>query len=154
MSKQVQTAREIAQGKNHGTDEWVPASTLDQIEGLEKDKYGYRWVEIRPARVKKMLAEGWTFVNELDGDRVFHRRAQTDALNAGKSLDSGVDYKDVVLMKLPIDRVEARRRYYQKKTDKAAELINREAQTAARNLGGEIEPHVRITTGNSVTVIE
>lgn len=101
-----------------------------------------------------MLAEGWTFVNELDGDRVFHRRAQTDALNAGKSLDSGVDYKDVVLMKLPIERVEARRRYYQKKTDKAAELINREAQTAARNLGGEIEPHVRITTGNSVTVIE
>lgn len=154
MPRGVRTTREIAQEKAHGNDEWVPASTLDQIEGLDHEQFGYRWVEIRAPRVKKMMAEGWTLVNELDGDRIFHKRAQTDALNAGASLSGGVDYKDVVLMKLPKARVEARRRYYQKKTDKAAELINRDVQSAARNLGGEIEPHVRITTGNSVTVID
>lgn len=154
MAEKIKTAREIAEAKNHGTDEWIPASTLDNIEGLERDKFVYRWVEKRPERVKKQMAEGWTLVNELDGDRIFHRRAQTGALEAGKSLDTSIDYKDVVMMKLPIERAEARRRYYQKKTDKAAELINRDAQNTARNLGGEIEPHVRIQSGGNVTVIE
>jgi len=152
--KRVLTAREIAEAKNHGADEWIPASTLDQIEGLEQDKFRYRWVEKKPERVKRFMAEGWSLVNELDGDRIFHRRGQTGSLDAGKTLDTSVDYRDVVMMKLPIERAEARRRYYQKKTDKAAELINRDAQNNARNLGGEIEPHVRIQSGGNVTVIE
>lgn len=152
--KRVLTAREIAQEKNHPQDEWVPASTLDQIEGLERDKFGYRWVQKDPSRIKRFMAEGWTFVNELDGDRIFHRKATTGALDAGSGLDTSVDHRDVVMMKLPLDRVEARRRYYQRKTDKAVELINRDAQQAARNLGGEINPQVKIQSGGNVTVIE
>ena len=152
--KRVQTAREIAEAKNHGSDEWIPASTLDQIEGLDRENFVYRWVEKRPERVKRFMAENWTFVNELDGDRIFHKRGNTGALDAGKSLDTSIDYKDVVMMKLPRERAEARRRYYQKKTDKAADLINQDAKNTARNLGGEIEPHVRIQSGGNVTVIE
>jgi hypothetical protein len=152
--KKILTTREMAQDKSHPEVEWRPASTLDQIDGLDEENFRYRWVEIRTPRVKKMMAEGWSFVNEMDGDRVFHKRAQTGALDAGKPLDSMAEYKDVVLMKLPMATAIARRHYYQKKTDKAAELINREAQEEARTRGGNVKPHVRITTGNQVTVID
>jgi hypothetical protein len=152
--KRVPTAREIAEAKNHPGDEWVPGSTIDQIEGLDRENFAYRWVQKDVARIKRFLAEGWTFVNELDGDKVLHRKATTGALDAGSRLDTSVDHRDVVMMKLPRERAEARRRYYQKKTDKAVELINRDAQNAARNLGGEINPQVRIQSGGNVTVID
>jgi hypothetical protein len=135
-------------------EDWVPASTLDEIEGLDRENFVYRWVDKRPARVRKFMAEGWTFVNELEGDRVLHRRAATGALDAGGALTSEVDFREVVMMKLPVGRAEARRRYYQQKTDDALGQINRDAKQAARALGGEIEPSGKVVTGNSVTVIE
>lgn len=154
VAKSRQTTKQIVGAKAKATDEWVPASILDQIEGLDRENFGYRWARKDPARIRKLQAEGWSFVNEAEGDRVLHRRAQTSSLEDGRQLTSEVDFREVVMMKLPIARVAARRRYFQKRTDKATELINREAQQQAANLGGEIRPTVRIQSGQDVTVIE
>jgi len=153
-AKSMQTASDLVAEKSRTGDEWVPAPTLDQLEGLDTENWAYRWIEKRPNRVKKFMAEGWTFVNELDGDRIFHKRAQTGQLDAGRALTTEVDYREVVMMKLPKERAEARRRYYQAKTDKAVGLINREVSQEARNLGGEITPMAKVQSGSSVTVIE
>ena len=154
VAKSRQTTKQIVALKAKASDEWVPASTLDQIEGLDRENFVYRWARKQPGRVRKLQAEGWSFVNEAEGDRVLHRRAQASSLEDGSPLTSEVDFREMVMMKLPVERAEARRRYYQKKTNKATEMIHRDAQQQAANLGGEINPSVRIQSGSDVTVID
>jgi hypothetical protein len=155
VGKARQTVAEMAADKANAGEEWVPASTLDQIDGLDRENFVYRWVDKRPQRVKKFLAEGWSFVNELEGDRVLHRRAATGALDAGGPLTSEVDFREVVMMKLPVSRAEARRRYYQRKTDSAMQQIGTDAKQQAQALGGDIAVDAKVQTGdNPVTVIE
>lgn len=154
VAKAKQTKKELVAAKASVSDEWVPASILDQIEGLDRENFVYKWARKDSTRVRKLQAEGWAFVNEADGDRIFHKRARASALDDGSSLTSEVEFRDVVMMKLPVARAEARRRYFQKRTDKATELINRDAQQQAANMGGEINPKVRIESGSDVTVIE
>ncbi len=155
VAKSRQTTKQIVAAKAKAEDEWVPASILDKIEGLDRENFVYRWADrVKPGRVRKLQAEGWSFVNEADGDRILHRRAQSSSLADGSALTSETEYRDMVMMKLPVARAEARRRYFQKRTDKATEMINREAQQQAANLGGEIKPSVRIQSGSDVTVIE
>ena len=152
VAKSRQTRKEAVAAKAAVEDEWVPASLLDSIEGLDRDNFVYRWARKDSGRVKKLQAEGWSFVNEAEGDRILHRRAKS--LDDGRALTSEVDFREVVMMKLPIAKAEARRRYFQRKTDKATELINRDAQDKAAAMGGEINPKVRIESGSDVTVIE
>src|SRR5574341_567687 len=109
MTAKMQTAREIVAEKS-GVEEWVPAPTLDQLEGLDQENWAYKWVDKRPARVKRHLAEGWEFVNKEDGDHVLHRRAQTGQLDAGRALTTEIEFREVVMMKLPRAKAEARRR--------------------------------------------
>jgi len=153
MAAKMQTAQEIVADKAR-VDEWVPAPTLDQLEGLDTENWAYRWVSKLPNRIKKFLAEGWSFVNKEEGDHVLHRRSQTGQLDAGRALTTEVDYREVVMMKLPKERAEARQRYYQAKTDKAVGQINREVKQEAKNLGGDVAPRAQVQSGNSVTVIE
>lgn len=150
----MQTARELVAEKSKLTDEWRPAPTLDGLEDMDHENWRYKWVSKVPNRVKRHQAEGWAFVNESDGDHVFHRRAQTGQLDAGRALTSEVEYKEVVLMKMPKARAESRDRYFQTKTDRAVGLINREVAQEARNLGGEVTPRAQVQSGNSVTVID
>lgn len=152
VAKSRQTRYELLSEKSGQQDEWVPASILDQIEGLDRENFVYRWVSKNPGRIRKLQKEGWSFVNEAEGDRVLHRRVPN--LDDGQPVTSEVDFREVVMMKLPIERAEARRRYFQKRTDRAMELINREAQQQAANLGGEVNPSIRVQSGNDVTVIE
>ena len=150
----MQTLKELIADKSNNLDEWRPAPTLDQLEGLDTENWTYRWVSKVPQRVKRFMAEGWVLVNELDGDKIFHKRSAVGALDAGAKLDSSVDYREVVMMKLPKGRAEARQRYYQAKTDRGVSLINREIQQQVASMGGEVQPVAKVQSGNDVTVIE
>ena len=160
MARSRQKARpstqDIAEQKVLDDDEWTPAPTLDQLDGLDLENWAYRWVAKAPQRVKKFLTEGWTFVNQAEGDRVLHKRSTVGGLDAGSAMTSEVDYREVVMMKLPRKRAEARRRYYQRLTDKSANMINRDAADTARDLGGEMKATIRVQSGDQsqVTVIE
>lgn len=154
MTAKMQTAREIVAEKSKLDVEWRPASTLDVTEGMDTENFRYKWVSKVPSRVKRHQAEGWSFVNEADGDHVFHRRAQTGSIDAGRALTSEVEFKEVVLMKLPKARAESRDRYYQAEAEKALGVINRDVAQQARSMGGEVTPRTQVQSGNSVTVIE
>jgi hypothetical protein len=150
----MQTAKELVAEKSRVDDEWAPAPILDGLDGLDRENFVYRWADKRPGRIKKLMAEGWSFVNSEEGDHVLHRRAQTGQLDSGRALTSEVDFREVVMMKLPMAKAESRRRYFQRKTDKAVAVINRDVAQEARNLGGEITPKAMVKSGSVTTVIE
>jgi len=154
--KERQTKEELVEAKAIEADDeqWVPASLLDTIDGLDRERFAYRWTSKDPSIIRKRIAEGWTFVKEADGDHVLHRRSKDRSLEDGSALTSETEYRDVVMMKLPMARANARRRYFQKKTDRATEMVNREAQSEGAAKGVEIKPTIRIQSGNDVNVIE
>lgn len=154
-AKARQTRQEIIAEKQGIEDEWVPASLLDEIEGLDRENFVYKWARKDPQRIRTLQQEGWSYVNEADGDHIFHRRPRASELEDGKPLTSETEMRELVMMKLPAARAEARRRYFQRKTDRQTEQVTREAQQAAVAAGGQIDPQIRIQTGNQeVTVIE
>lgn len=154
-AKARQTRQEIVAAKDAVDDEWVPASLLDEIEGLDRENFVYKWARKDPQRIRALQQEGWSYVNEADGDRISHRRPRASALEDGEQISSTTEMRELVMMKLPATRAEARRRYFQRKTDRMTEQVTREAQQAAVASGGQIDPQIRIQTGNSEpTVIE
>lgn len=154
-AKARQTRQEIIAAKDAAEDEWVPASLLDEIEGLDRENFVYKWARKDAQRVRALQQEGWSYVNEADGDRIFHKRPQASSLEDGAQLSSVTEMRELVMMKLPVGKADKRRQYFQRKTDRMTEQVTREAQQAAVAAGGQIDPQIRIQSGNSEpTVIE
>lgn len=89
-----------------GTASWRPHKTLE----VKSTRPGYRqrWVNTDPANLEKKQAEGWVF------SKAEHDRAKS--VDIGKNLGSVQQYRDLVLMEIPEETVEARSKYYEGET--------------------------------------
>lgn len=101
---------------------WKPPMLLDAPEAPEGFKY--RWVRIRihgdddPGNVSKRLTDGYVFVKpeEVQGYK-------------GPTIDHGrfagiCGINDVALMKVPMSKVKARRKYYEDMSKKQIDSVN------------------------------
>jgi hypothetical protein len=139
-------------------DEWHPAGLLEDLQGLDLENFAYKFARRDPDRIRRLTAEGWTLVNDLDGDSVQHKLSSVGRLDAGSKLTSAVDFRELVLMKLPQKRAAARRRYFSEKSERAMRLITHKVKEDANALGGGIETrNARVEYSNNpgkTTVIE
>lgn len=126
--------------------QWQPATMLDNVKGLDLDKFAYRWVAKDQANIAKKEAEQWTMVSTLDGD-VGLNHERPGNLNDGQKLTgSGVDYRDVVLMKLPREVADARAKYYREQTDKQLSGLKKDLQSKAQAAGGSVNGQITVGT--------
>lgn len=124
---------------------WKPASILDTVHGLDLQSYNYRWVSKEKSNLAKKQAEGWSFVSELDGDKITHERPQT--IKTGSSLQgSGTEIRDVVLMKMPKEVALARADYYKQKADDNIRQLAKEPKKLAAANGGSVFGTISIGT--------
>jgi hypothetical protein len=143
---------ELIRTSQETEDQWEPAGLLEDLEGLDRENFVYRWCTKDPGRHKKLTAEHWVLANELEGDKVTHRQSVVGKQEGNVTPDGTTNYRELVLYKLPMKWAEARRRYHRQKRDKAMEIINNEV---SKSSSGAIRPtFISEHGGEKVTVID
>src|SRR3546814_962132 len=87
-----------------GKASWAPARMLD-LEG-KMPGYRYRWCDIDPANLRKQEAEGWVIATRENGLLASHD--DPGLVHGGKSADTTVQYRDVIVMASPEEQAQAR----------------------------------------------
>jgi hypothetical protein len=116
-----------------GKPTWKPAQMLSTVKGV-RPGHTPRWVSREPGNLEKKIAEGWTPVNGTTMPSVEHRKP--GQVQDGVDLSSAKTYRDLVLMTLPNDQVEARREYFAERTARQTVGIKRELQEKGTKTGG------------------
>ncbi|MGH8601522.1 MAG: hypothetical protein ACREXR_01695 [Gammaproteobacteria bacterium] len=118
--------------------QWKPAKLLDTVTGFDHENFVPRWVDKDPANLVRKQAEGWEFVSPLKGDKAVHERPGN--LQDGTPMASSLtEYRDLVLMKIPKEMVEARNEYYSMRTQEQLDGLVTKPKSMARELGGDVE---------------
>lgn len=89
-----------------GNRSWAPAAPLG-IKSRDSSSR-LRWVHAEPANMLKKRAEGW---EQADAGDAVHDRP--NGVESGKGSPAGVlEYRDMVLMKMPEEMAQEREAYY------------------------------------------
>ena len=112
MTEQNRLSREMeTRAKSGRPKQWMPPETLPSPN--EEPGYVFRWVathilgEATPSNVSKKLREGWEPVKAEDHPELM--------LQGNK--DGNVEVGGLMLCKIPTERLEARKAYYEKQTE-------------------------------------
>lgn len=148
----VITAPETEKPKKKGKKSWKPANLLD-FEGKDPN-YTYRVVRNDQRNIAKKEKEGWEYVDGLTGDGVNH--VPDNRIEKGRSLTSNVQGPDWILMRMDNETAEARREYFQKKTDaRSAGIVNKlRGDLQGGGLTTPISGSVTISQGGRTEVIK
>ncbi len=122
-----------------GRRSWKPAQLL-----TVKNKtpgYGYSWVEKDSDNVRRKLEEGWVHVTKTAGfSDVTHERPE-GVEDGGPMCSDDTEYRELVLMAMPDDIVEARKEYQAEKVREAThQSAKGEVAAAVGKLGGGDAP--------------
>lgn len=104
------------------TREWNRPDPL-AVENRKQDK-AYRWVD--KEKIEQRQYEGWSPVRD---DEVIHRNPD------GNSYGQNKEYRELILCEMPVERAEARNRFYREKARRAAEVAQIRFHQEARRLG-------------------
>lgn len=121
-----------------GTKSWEPWKTLqvtNRTPGMRP-----RWVYTDPANLEKKQAEGWAFVRDssMTHDRPRH-------VDSGTGMGSMKQYRDLVLMQMPEDMVDARTEHYSEVTRSQTSGITKRLQDKMKSNGvGKVYGKVEI----------
>ena len=134
--------------------QWEPAPALDQLDGLDRERWAYRWVDYSNSqRLSRFVAEGWTFVNALEGDTVVHNvqgKRLTGWINDPKHIQSTFrEERGLILMKIPRKMAEARKRYYEGLTNEKTQSVTNQAKESGMQAGGIIHGEIKIQQPNA-----
>lgn len=134
--------------------QWEPAPALDQLDGLDLENWAYRWVTYdKIDNLRTKAREGWTFVNQLEGDKVEHNvqgKKLTGWINDPKVIESTfITDRGMILMKLPRYMAEARRRYIEQVTNDKLTTVTQQAKAQGEQGGGIIHGEVKIQQPNA-----
>lgn len=113
-----------------GARSWVPAAPL----GIKaKDPTNrLRWVHAEPANMLKKRAEGWERATRSDA---VHDRPNGVESGVGAPADV-LEYRDMVLMKLPEDVAREREAYYRTQAQQQLSGLQSRAKTEIRRQTG------------------
>lgn len=129
-----------------GKPTWKPANV---IEVKPRTGFTPRMINKDPQNLVRKQNEGWEIESGLNNSAPSTTTGY-GRINEGKSLTSVMEGHDYVIGWLPNEQVEARREYYQSKTDRMTQALIRQTQKemkdAARGVrGGSPEVHGSIT---------
>ena len=99
--------------KHRVTRPWEPATLMGIPEHLKNPAFVYRYCtkeEARPGNIRKKIAEGWEIDTELSKKMV--RISPT--INDGKPLDSTLQIREMIVMRMPIELKKSRDAYFAK----------------------------------------
>jgi hypothetical protein len=146
------TKKELIQESSTTDDTWEPAGLLEELEGLDRENFTYRWCLKDSTRQRKLKAEHWVLANELEGDSITHRHSVIGKQDGNTAPDGSTNFRELVLMKLPKKWAEARQRYHREKSQKAMSIVNQEVDQAS---GGRVKAtFVSEHAGEKVTIID
>ena len=118
------------------TTPWKPASLLTVTN---KDaNFTYRW--IRKENLEKALLEGWALVRTVSSSK---EGGPKPTLVDGSSLDSTIQKRNLILVRMPKTMAQDRNDFYAKKSrdlvDATQQDFNKDAKDAGANVYGKVE---------------
>lgn len=149
MSEQVSQAGEpaiVTRGRTtktatpkKGNRSWTPAAPLGLKARNPEDRL--RWVSTDQANLMKKRAEGWEYADK--GDAVHDR---PNGVESGVGAPAGVlEYRDMVLMKMPEELAREREAYYQARAqEQLSGLSSRTKRDIAAQTGAIVEGEIKI----------
>lgn len=121
-----------------GNRSWAPAAPLG-IKSRDPS-FRLRWVHAEPANMMRKQAEGWEQANSSDA---VHDRP--NGVESGRGSPAGVlEYRDMVLMKIPEEMARERASYYESRTRETLSGLTAKAKNEIRaktgvSVSGEIQ---------------
>lgn len=142
-----QTSGEII--KTKATTPWKPANRLDIPQKYKKSGWIYRFCsseESRPGNITKKLQEGWIVDKEvvpaMERDGVL---PIMPTLNDGKRLDSTFKMRELIVMRIPQELADSRKKYYADRTNSVEKGIQNDLR---KNLGDQFNSKAEIYENN------
>jgi len=124
---------------------WKPARLLDIPEHLKDPSFTYRWCTTnKPGNIRKKQSEGWIIDKELS------KKLATDlvpTIEDGKPLDGVVGIRELIVMKIPNEKAQARKEFYQQRGEMATQAKQQELDNEVRRLGGETYGNIKEQRG-------
>ena len=121
-----------------GNKSWKPASQLDLAH--KNPEYGYRFCRKDDENINRKLMEGWEFVNDITDSNV-----QLDTKEPTNPVTGGKNVRELVVMRMHKDDIEARKAYYDAKADHQERGLKAELEEKA-NAKGRITGDIKIET--------
>jgi len=122
---------------------WKPSKLLDIPESLKDPAFTYRWCDKdKPGNIRKKLSEGWIIDKDL-----MKKMEQVLTIEDGKPLDTTTGIRELIVMKIPKDKAEARNEFYQARGKLAMKKKQDELDNEVRKIGGEIYGNIKESVG-------
>jgi hypothetical protein len=141
QSRQEKVSEEIDEKTFEFSGDFEPSNLLSIPEQFKDNRYRYRWCNTTAeGNILKKQAEGWVIDTEISKkrDMTYITKSiieQDFKNNTQKGLGRETRLRELILMKIPVERAEARSKYYR---DKSSNLVtqtknrlNNETQGAA-----------------------
>lgn len=116
--------------KREPTIPWAPARILDIPEKFKDPAFTYRWVnKDKAGNLRKKQSEGW----EIDKELTRKMSGIAKPIQDGSPMDGTIQVREMIVMRLPQERAEARKAYYR---DKNARSIKDKEAHFKNEVGG------------------
>lgn len=103
--------------KKPATTPWKPAKRLAIPENMKNPNFVYRFVNTKKeGNELKKLDEGWEYDKELSAKLKERGLASIRSLEDGNPLDSHYRIRELIVMRMPKEMAESRKKYYLDKT--------------------------------------
>lgn len=127
---------DAAPKKHRVTTSWKPATLLDIPKHLKDPDFVYRFCDKnRDGNIDKKIAEGW----EIDKELSRKMRQGRPTLDDGAGLDTTLGIRELIVMRMPVETAEARRKYYAEKTEGAMKKQVDQLKKDLKDAAGEYD---------------
>jgi hypothetical protein len=97
---------------------WEPVSLLSVPKKFQNPNFRYRWCnKDKPGNIRKKESEGWEVDYEVTRLMKKHMKSMNQTTADGKSIDSTLQVRELIWMRMPKEMAEARNKYWQDKAN-------------------------------------
>lgn len=115
---------------------WRPATLLD-VQGKDP-AFVYRWLLNDPANIAKKKAEGWEVLSKTTTGSDKSKHVKPGVVGDGESLTSVVQYRELILGRIPKEMAEARAEYFQAITKRQTLRVKQELLDNVQKAAGSL----------------
>jgi hypothetical protein len=95
---------------------WKPARMLEIPENLKDSRFTYRWCNRkRVGNMEKKVREGWE-VDTILSKKLNELYGLNRTIEDGSPIDSTVNMRELIIMRMPKEMTESRNEYYRKRS--------------------------------------